>query len=353
MSPSTEHAWTVIMAGGVGSRFWPLSRAAWPKQLADLFGQGSMLAATVDRMLPLVPAERQVVVTGRIIGDAVAEALGPVDGVAILAEPMGRNTAAAIGWAALHVLQADPDGVLAVLPADQHIVHVERYRETVASALAFAAEGSHLVTLGITPTRPETGYGYIEVGRALVGEICSVDAFREKPDLETAIRYLAGGKHLWNAGMFFMGADLIAGELRRFEPALMEGLDRLFHDPPGDLAEIYASLPSISIDYAVMERSDRVAVLPGDFGWSDVGSWQSLFDLRPDGVASFHRGSVVEIGGTGNVLFAQGGLVATVGVDDLVVVHTPDATLVCRKEDSQRVRDVVDALRTGGKEELL
>lgn len=353
-------AWTVIMAGGVGSRFWPLSRAARPKQLLDLFGRGSMLRRTFDRLTPLVPAERQLVVTGRVLGEAIRAELPELRADQVLEEPLGRNTAAAIGWAALEIVRRDPHAVLAVLPADQFIVDGERYRSLVEQALAgAAADGGRIVTLGIPPTRPETGYGYIRAGASIDGDLRVVEAFKEKPDLETALGYLEAGGYYWNAGMFFMPAQLFLDELQRFEPELRAGLDELYgaeggSPGPARLDAVYPGLKSISVDYAVMERTARVAVIPGEFGWSDVGSWRSLYDFRGAARASFVVGDVIEIDGGGNVILADGGAtVAAVDVRDLVIVHTADATLVCPRESAQRVREVVDALRAGARRELL
>ncbi|MEC9073097.1 MAG: sugar phosphate nucleotidyltransferase [Myxococcota bacterium] len=336
--------WVVIMAGGVGSRFWPASTPARPKQLLDLFGKGSMLRMTFDRLLPVAAPERQLVVTGEILGEAVRRELPELPGDHVLEEPVGRNTAAAIAWAAAWLVRQDPDAILAVLPADQFIADEDRYRETVQRAVDFAAASQMIVTLGIRPTRPETGYGYVQLGEVLEGEVHRVSTFREKPDLETAKSYLLDGSFLWNAGMFFMPARVLLEELGRFEPELTADIDALVSDPDADIHEIYPRLKSISIDYAVMERSDRVAVIPGDFGWSDVGSWESLWDFRDAGADSFHQGDVLEIDGGGNVLMSDDGLVATVGVEGLVVVRTPEVTLVCKRQESQRVREVVDAL---------
>lgn len=350
---NSEHQpWVVIMAGGVGSRFWPASRAARPKQLADLFGQGPMLRMTSERLLPVGPMERQLVVTGEILREGVAAALPGLRPENILAEPVGRNTAAAVGWAALHVAERDPDAVLAVVPADQYIADIPAYQETSRRAVAAARDHDAIVTLGIPPTRPETGYGYIERAAEIGEGLFDVGAFREKPDRETALSYLAHGGFLWNAGMFFMPAALAIRELERFEPKLLAGLRSLFGANARPPAEVYPTLKSISIDYAVMERTDRVQVIPGNFGWSDVGSWEALYDHRSD-QASFRAGDVIEIDGGGNVLSAEGGVVAVVGVSDLVVVHTPDATLVVPRAESQRVREVVDRLRADEKEELL
>ncbi len=341
--------WSVIMAGGVGSRFWPASRAARPKQMLDLFGQGSMLRMTYERVLPLASADRQVVVTGSILGDAIRAELPELPADQVLCEPCGRNTAPAIAWAALEIARRDPDAVLMVLPADQFIADVPRYQEVAAHAARAAAEGS-IVTLGIPPSRPETGYGYIKRGEARGEGVYAVDAFKEKPDRPTALTYLADGGYYWNAGMFFMPAALILEELRRFEPELMKLLDTVSAD---NIETLYPQLKKISIDYAVMERTERIAVITGDFGWSDVGSWRSLWDHRPAKQTTFQSGDVIEIDGSGNVLFADGGTVAAIGVHDLVVVHTPDATFVCPREEAQRAREIVDALTKDGKKELL
>ena len=345
-----SQVWTIVMAGGVGSRFWPVSRQARPKQLLDLFGDGPMLRVTVDRVAPLAPLSRTLVVTGEVLRAAVQQALPDLPPENLLCEPCGRNTAPAVGWAAEVVRRRDPDALLMVLAADQHIADVPAYRDTCRRALG-AAQGGAIVTLGIPPTRPETGYGYIRSGAERAPGVFAVDAFVEKPDLPTALAYLSDGRFAWNAGMFFMPAALFSAELARFEPDLAAALAAMGDD---DLATVYPTLKKISVDYAVMERSDKVVVVPGSFGWSDVGSWTSLFDHRPAGAASFVRGNVIELDGTGNVLFADdGGTVATVGVSDLVVVHTRDATFVCARDAAPRAREVVDLLAARGEEELL
>ncbi|TNF27646.1 MAG: mannose-1-phosphate guanylyltransferase [Deltaproteobacteria bacterium] len=345
--------WTIVMAGGVGSRFWPVSRRARPKQLLDLFGDGPMLRVTVDRVAPIAPLERTLVVTGEVLRDAVREALPGLPPENLLCEPCGRNTAPAVGWAAAVVRRRDPDAILMVLPADQHIADVPAYQATCRRAIAAAAEGA-IATLGIPPTRPETGYGYILRGAERAEGVYTVDAFKEKPDAETALAYLADGRYAWNAGMFFMPAALFSDELARFEPELAAALDAMVAAGDDAVADGYPALKKISVDYAVMERSDAVVVVPGSFGWSDVGSWTSLYDHRRPGEGSFHLGDVIERDGTGNVLFAaDGGTVAAVGVDDLVVVHTRDATFVCPREAAQRAREVVDVLAARGEEDLL
>jgi mannose-1-phosphate guanylyltransferase len=349
-----KNAWAVIMAGGVGSRFWPLSRAKRPKQLLDLFGDGPMVRTTSERIRPLAPPERQIVVTGRILGDAIRKLVPDLPAEHILEEPTGRNTAACIGWAALWIRRRDPQAVMMVLPSDHHIANVPAYQDVCSRAHELAKEGQ-IVTVGIECTRPETGYGYIQQGDALAVDAFSVADFKEKPNLETAIQYLQSGKFLWNAGMFFMPVELVLQELETFEPELMADLKALDRDDvtPELLDQVYPSLKSISIDYAVMERTQSIAVLPGSFGWSDLGSWRTLWDFRAENTSSFVQGDVIELEGSNNVLFAEQGTITTVGVSDLIVVHTADATLVCPRDEAQRVKDIVNTLKEKGRKELL
>lgn len=329
------HIVPVVLAGGVGSRFWPLSREGRPKQLLDLFGDGPMLRVTLERVAPFATMERALIVTSQRLAQTVADLLPEVPSSRILAEPSGKNTAPAIAWAAMVALAEDPDALLMVLPSDHHIADVPAYREVVSSCVEIARQG-RLVTVGIVPTHPETGYGYIERGAAR-GAAFEVARFVEKPKLETALSFLAGGRHLWNAGMFFMPARLFLDELVRHRPGLATPM---LAAGPERLLEVWSTLESISVDYAVFEHTDKVDVVPGQFGWSDVGSWRSLLDHRATD-SSFHGGEVIEVDGHDNVLFSTGGVVSVVGVSGLVVVHTPDATFVCKTDDAQRARDVV------------
>jgi len=329
------HVFPVLLAGGVGSRFWPLSRERRPKQMLDLFGEGPMVRVTLERVLPFAPAGNALVVTSTRLEAAIREAMPDLSPHNILAEPSGKNTAPAIAWASLEALARDPEAILMVLPSDHHIADLPAYRQVIAQSLAVARTG-RLVTVGIVPTHPETGYGYIERGESR-GDFFAVTRFVEKPDFNTALTFLSGGRHLWNAGMFFMPARLFLDELAAHRPSLATPMIDAGHQ---GLMAVWDSLESISVDYAVFEHSPEVAVVPGSFGWSDVGSWRSLYDHRGE-AGSFHGGDVIELDGTGNVLFADGGLVAVVGVSDLVVVHTRDATFVCKKDEAQRARDVV------------
>lgn len=329
------HIVPVVLAGGVGSRFWPLSREGRPKQLLDLFGDGPMLRVTLERVAPFAAMDQAIIVTSERLAPTVAELLPEVPPSRILAEPSGKNTAPAIAWAAMVALAEAPDALLMVLPSDHHIADVPAYQAVVSTCVEVARQG-RLVTVGIVPTHPETGYGYIERGPAR-GAAFEVARFVEKPKLEAALDFLAGGRHLWNAGMFFMPARLFLDELLRHRPGLATPM---LAAGPDRLLEVWSTLESISVDYAVFEHTDKVDVVPGQFGWSDVGSWRSLLDHRGQ-AASFSGGEVIEVDGHDNVLFATGGVVSVVGVSGLVVVHTPDATFVCKTDDAQRARDVV------------
>ena len=348
-----KNAWAVIMAGGAGKRFWPLSRVKRPKQLLDLFGEGEMLKVTSERIQELIPAQRQLVVTGTVLSEPVRSLLPELPHENILEESVARNTAAAIGWAAIWIRRRDPDALMMVLPADHHVANIPRYQGLCADALRVASEGS-IVTLGIEITRPETGYGYIEAGAPVDGGY-RVSAFKEKPDVETALSYIAKGGFYWNAGMFFMSVSRLLEELEAHEPELYRGLLQLDKDDlsPEEVAAVYHELKSISIDYAVMERARDICVIPGDFGWSDVGSWRTLYDFRQPETTSFTAGDVIEIDGGGNVLFSDTGTLAAVGVSDLIVVQTGDATLVCPRDSAQRIREIVSTLEARDQKERL
>ncbi|HTT70872.1 MAG TPA: mannose-1-phosphate guanylyltransferase [Anaeromyxobacteraceae bacterium] len=352
----------VVMAGGSGTRFWPLSRQGRPKQFLPLTGERPLIAETVARLPPLAPPDRTYVVCGRA-HEATVKRLLRIPRGNVLVEPCARNTAPCVGLAALHVLRRDREGVLAMLPADHHIGRPVGFRQALKAAAA-VAEGGALVTLGVVPTRPETGYGYLKVGAALEGRgrggARKVERFVEKPDLATATRYLKSGDYLWNSGIFVFRADEILQEIRRAMPILGEKLDAI-GEALGTpryrrvCAKAFAECPSISIDYAVMEKSDRIAVIPCEFGWSDVGSFAALPEVRAvDGQGNVAEGDALVLGGRGNVVLAGGRrALVVVGLDDVVAVDAGDAVLVCRKDRAQDVRKAVDELKRLGREELL
>jgi mannose-1-phosphate guanylyltransferase/mannose-6-phosphate isomerase len=349
----------LILAGGSGTRFWPLSRKLRPKQLLALDGPRSLLQATVDRLAPLIPPESVWIVTTRALAGEVRRQLPEVPAGQVLEEPMGRNTAPAIGWAVRSLPAPAREGVLAVLPADHRMADAAVFRDTLARAAAAVEAEDRVMTLGVVPRWAETGYGYLELAPgADAAGVRRVARFVEKPDPEKAARFLASGLHLWNAGIFvFRGATLL-GEIARLVPELGRGLEAIAAAAPTDLERLYAQLPAESIDYAVMEKLDGIGTLPLDCGWSDLGSWEALAEVLPaDAAGNRSRGETVTADAHGNLLISDdaggGGVVAVLGVDNLVVVRTADAVLVCPKERSQEVRRLVAELTSRGRDERL
>jgi mannose-1-phosphate guanylyltransferase len=348
--PVLNHAWAVIMAGGAGTRFWPLSRKARPKQLLSLAGDRSLLGETVARIAPLIPAERVLIVTAEHLVGATRSELPDIPPENFLGEPAARNTAPCVGWAAVTARTRDPNAILAVLAADHFIRDVSQYEHTVREALTLAQTGS-LVTLGMKPTRPETGYGYLKVGKKLDDGGFRVDKFVEKPDLRSAKRFLKNGKYLWNSGQFFFTASAVLAEIEMQLPGLATGLSDLAGaDPGGDaVASIFRQLPSISIDDGVMENARDVRVIPSDFGWSDVGSWTTAWELgdKDSDHNAVAGGDAVLEDARGNYVRARSGkVVALIGVQDLVVVDTDDALLIVPRARAQDVKLAVTALQT-------
>jgi mannose-1-phosphate guanylyltransferase len=338
------------MAGGIGARFWPASRERLPKQFLAITGDRTMLEQTLDRAETFAGPGRISVVVGRVHADLTEQILTgkPVD---ILIEPRGRNTAPCIGLAALHAKRMAEDEPIIVLPADHFIADVEGFTRTIRDAAEIARDGA-IVTLGVTPDRPETGYGYIHTG-ARGGESTEHPYFRvrrfvEKPDYQTALGYLASGDYLWNSGIFIFTARTILQEIESCMPALHEGLmeiDRAIGSPDynATVERVYDRIQSISIDYGVMEKTSKpIYVLKADFGWSDVGSWQALYELRRaeyDERDNLSLGDSMIIDAERNMVFSTTGRkVALLGVEDLVVVDTPDAVMVARLDRSQDVK---------------
>lgn len=349
----------LILAGGSGTRFWPLSRRDRPKQLLALDGERSLLQATVDRLAPLVQPADVWVCTSERLAEAVRAQLPEVPAAQVLCEPEGRNTAPAIGWSLLQMAVANEtkEGIVAVLPADHRFGDAAAFRQSLQQAADTARTTGRVMTLGVTPRWPETGYGYLELGKDLDGaDGIEVSRFREKPDAATAQRYFDGGRHLWNAGIFVFQAAVLDRRLRAFEPDIAAGLDAMAADP-SRTAELYGQLPSISIDYAVMERLEDIAAVVLDAGWSDLGSWQALSEELPvGGDGNQLHGDVLALGGaSGNLLWADEGTIAAVGegVQDLVVVRTGDSVLVVKKEESQDVKKIVEELKRLGRADRL
>ena len=364
---STVCPYAVILAGGGGTRLWPSSRRARPKQLLKLGGQESLLEATVHRITPVFGLERILVVTARDQEAAVRTVLGDLPARNIIAEPEPRNTAGAIQLAAsLATLRTGPSSVLAVIPSDQHISDVVAFRSRVRLALRHATRS--IVTIGIQPTGPETGYGYIRVGAVVPGTggaVRQVAAFVEKPDRDTAIRYLETGEYLWNAGMFFLTAARLAVETERSLPmlhALGRRLAALENEKDFKKAidGHYRTVEAISIDYGVMEKAQGIRVVPGNFGWSDVGSWSAIGELAKhsrnhDEKGNVLVGDVMVLDGEKNIVISDPGapFIGTVGVSRLVIVATADGVLVIPRDRAQDVRHIVDALRAAQRTDLL
>ncbi len=353
----------IIMAGGGGTRFWPLSRLQTPKQLLNLSGKDLMLNEAFDRMAQLIPPERIFIVTSAVQADGVLEGCaGRVDREHILAEPMPRSTAACIGYAAAVLSARHGDGLMLITPSDHYIEDRPRLTGAWQRAFRAAESGEHLVTIGIRPTYPSTGYGYIRYDAASGGDVRKVFAFREKPDLETAKAFLADGGYAWNSGMFIWRTDTVLRKLREFAPDIHAGLMKIrdaVGTPAEDrtVAEAYAGIRAVSVDYAVMEPAaarGEVLMVPGDFGWNDVGSWDVMDVLHaPDENGNVRIGDTLAIGTRDCVIVSRDRLVSAVDVEGLVIVQTPDAVMVCRRDRAQNVRAIVDALREAGRTELL
>ncbi len=369
-------ACALILAGGSGTRFWPLSRQQRPKQLLGLMGKESLLQGTVQRLEPLVQSERVFYSTTTALSELVEADLsvvqiGPAEDFKrrILAEPMGRNTLPAIAWSVDVIAraiqsesEAGADPVIVVLPSDHYVTEPEAFKQALAVAIAEAESNARIVTLGVPPRWAETGYGYLELTTKVdqLG-VYAVERFTEKPDEEHATAFVAGGRHLWNAGIFVFRASVFVERMREFQPEildLVEELGSVLEDASSETSErrgeIYAQMPNVSIDFGLMEHLTDIAAVPLECGWNDLGSWDALVAvLEPDEAGNFARGDTLAVSASNNLLFADEGTIAVVGVDDLVVVRTKDSVLVVKRGNAQSVRDVIAALRDAQREDLL
>lgn len=354
---------TVVMAGGSGTRFWPASRKAHPKQFLTLFGEQSLIQQTVSRCAPVAPpAERAWVVTGASHAVETARQLPQISSQRVLIEPCARNTAPCVGLAAVCLLAEDPDAVMLVTPADHVITPNEEFVAAVERAVATVEQSpSKLCTFGVVPDRPATGYGYIEPGQPLAGadRVFSVKQFREKPDLKTAEQFVADGL-FWNSGIFVWRADTILKCLEEFEPGIIKHLTTIretWGTPEfgATLEKEFPQMPSISIDYAVLERSSEVCVLAAPFQWDDVGSWSALPRLNPQdesGNTVLGRHCGIETKNS-RVFSSDNHLVTTIGLEDCLVVHTPTATLVAKLDDDAQIKALLAKIESGGLGEFL
>lgn len=355
--------YATILAGGSGTRLWPRSRQRQPKQFADITGVGrTLIQGTADRLQGLVGDGELYVVVGERFAHLATEQLPTLSAQQVLIEPSGRNTAPAIGLACVHLHHRDPDAVVAFLPADHVITDTEGFQNALRDAFDAAAAG-HIVTLGIPATFPHTGYGYIKRGDALSlkanASLYTVERFLEKPNRATAEGFLLAGGYYWNGGIFISRADTMLAEIQRQLPTVYSRLQQIKEaldqpDAATVLAAAWAEMPNISIDYGVMEGARQVAVTPLDAGWNDVGSWDALTSVIPLDAEEncIAQGETLTIQSRGNIIYSER-LVALIGIEDLAIIDTADALLIGHKAQMQKVKDVVEQLRTQGRTELL
>ncbi|MFT7486273.1 MAG: mannose-1-phosphate guanylyltransferase [Candidatus Paceibacteria bacterium] len=357
--PTSEGAfYAVIMAGGSGTRFWPASRRSRPKQFLPIGSELPMITATAQRLEGLVPLERVLVVTSGDLAAQVTTCLPDLPPANVLVEPVGRNTAPCVALAALEIERRSPGAVQVVLPADHVIEPAEDFRASLRAAAQEARRASNLVTLGVRPTFPATGYGYIEQGAEVAqhGEFRAhrVERFVEKPELTRAQSFMEAGNFLWNAGIFVWESRTVIEALRKFAPEILEPLEQAGRST--DLGDIFPGLPALPVDIAVMERAQNRSVLPIDYRWDDVGSWTSLPEVSEAdeaGNCKSGQSQVICEDARGNIVFGEAGtLTALIGVQDLVVVRSGDAVLVCPKDRAQDVKLIVERLKTEGKDFL-
>jgi mannose-1-phosphate guanylyltransferase len=354
----------LILAGGSGTRFWPLSRKSRPKQLLALEGERTLLRDTLERLAPRIGPESVWVCTTEALADAVRRDLPEVPPEQILSEPEGRNTAPAIAWAVRSMPRLRPEDarrdVVVVLPADHRMGDPAAFRDALERAGQVVEREDRVMTLGVVPRWAETGYGYLELeppsedteGTGGDG-VRRVRRFVEKPSAENAERFVRSGNYLWNAGIFLFRGTTLLDIVARLQPELARGLEEIAA-APDRLRELYGRLPADSIDYAIMEKLEGIGTVPLDCGWSDLGSWEALDEiLPPDGQGNTGRGDTLAVDARGNLLFADQGTIAVLGVEDLVVVRTGDAVLVMPKSRSQEVRRIVNELTARGRGDLL
>ena len=343
----------LIMAGGRGERFWPLSRADRPKQFLDLTGEGkTMIRQTVDRILPVAAPEDIFVATNAAYGEMVREQLPEIPEQNLILEPAGRNTAPCIGLAAMKIRKKYEDALMIVLPSDHLIRMPDRFLETLRTALTVAEEGNKLVTLGITPAYPETAYGYIRYDAgSFDGRAYRVDRFVEKPELERAVEYLMSGEYVWNSGMFIWKVSSILSSISRFLPDTFRTLEEIaeaFDTPEEEnsLKTLFPGIRSESVDYGIMEKAEEIYTIPGSFGWDDVGSWRTFERIRTaDEDGNVCTGNCIAYESTGNIIRGGKKLIAAVGVSDLVIVDTEDVLLVAKKDRTDGVKQILKELR--------
>lgn len=352
--------YSVIMAGGGGTRFWPLSRQCHPKHLLNLSGNDFMINETIKRNQDIIPAVNTYIVTNKSQEETLKQVL--MDGVDhgnILIEPVGRNTTACIGFAAAKIQKAHGDSLLCIFPSDAYINRLDEYSTALEKAVAHAASGEDFVTLGIEPGFAATGYGYIKYERSTrQGDVYRVEEFVEKPGIDKAKSYVKSGKYLWNSGIIVSRSSVVLKNIERYLPRLFKQLEALSQyfgtDREAEMTEsIYPQLQSISFDYGVLERSDDVMVIPGNFGWNDVGSWDMLGVLvPPDEDGNIIKSEHIGIDTKNSIIYGKK-LIATIGLENMIVVNTDDSLLICPKSRAQEVKEIVELLREKGNTQYL
>lgn len=356
--------YAVIMAGGTGERFWPRSRKKLPKQLLSLTDDGrTMIQKTFDRITKIVKQENVYVVTNNDCSPMIKRQLNKVPEENILVEPVGKNTAPCIGLAAVHIAKKDPEGVMIILPSDHLIKNDTLFIDTLKSAVGMAEMGNNLITMGITPSYPETGYGYINFGEKVNeihgNSIYKVIKFVEKPDRIKAEMYLESGNYLWNSGMFVWRASAILKNMEHYMPDLYKGLIRISDSIDSEtesevLNDEYSKFESVSIDYGIMEHAKSIYTIPGNFGWDDVGSWTALERINiSDDEGNIIKGNIVSVDTKKCIIQGNDKLIATVGVENLVVVDTDDATLICSKDKCQEIKTLLKEMKQQNKDDYL
>lgn len=344
--------YAVIMAGGIGSRFWPRSKVKTPKQLLKIFGVKTMIQETVGRLKGIIENEDIYIITNKIQKEEIVKQLPEIPNENIIEEPFGKNTAVCIGLASIIIKNKQKDAVTIILPADHIIKDIDEFHKTLKNAAGFASSSNGLITIGISPSRPETGYGYIQIDENVVrSNIFKVSAFAEKPNYATAVRFLESGDFFWNSGMFIWRTSSILNEMKLYMPDLYEGLKEIEKELytskyEATLNRVYGQLKNISIDYGIMEKSNNVYLTKGAFTWSDVGSWEEVYQLsdkNSDGNVAI--GNIFTDMTVDSYIYSPDKFTAIMGVENLIVINTKDALLVCRRDQTQEVKKIVNHLK--------